>query len=365
MQEYIDEARELLKKIKQAQKISGISQKKDELASLEGKMNQPAFWNNSQQAAKISKKAAELDEEIKDWENLKTQTEELIALALESQQEDGALFTEIRNRLDVLKKRYGQFELDLFLSDKYDKYNAILSIYAGAGGTDAQDWAQMLERMYLKFTENKNFKSTIIDRQTSQEAGIKSTTLSIKGRYAYGYLKGETGVHRLVRISPFDAERMRHTSFAMVEVLPELEEGHNIEIKDEDIKIDTFKSSGHGGQSVNTTDSAVRIKHLPTGIRVTCQNERSQLQNKETAFKILKSKLEQYQQVEQEEERQRLRGEFTDAAWGNQIRSYVLHPYKMVKDHHTNYEVQDVESVLDGDLDNFIENYLKGHKIKK
>ena len=234
----------------------------------------------------------------------------------------------------------------------------MISIHAGAGGDDAQDWAAMLLRMYLRFVEQKGWQAKILDESRGSEAGVKSVTFEVEGPYAYGHLKGETGVHRLVRISPFDAEKMRHTSFAYVEALPVLDDVE-VKIDDRDIRVDTFLSSGHGGQSVQTTYSAVRLVHEPTGIIVTVQNERSQRQNKEKALQILQSRLLQLEEAKQEEERQRLRGQLTEAAWGNQIRSYVLHPYKMVKDHRTDYEEQDVAAVLDGGLQRFAEEYLK------
>jgi len=245
-----------------------------------------------------------------------------------------------------------------FLNARYDKNNAILSIYAGAGGDDAQDWAEILLRMYLRFCKKRNWETKIIDKSSGQKAGIKSVTIEVEGEYAYGFLKGESGVHRLVRISPFDAEKMRHTSFALVQVLPEIEDV-KVEINPSDLRIDTFLASGHGGQYIQKNKTAVRIVHLPTKITVTCQSERSQHQNKERALKILYSKVYQYQQSKKEEEKARLRGEFKSASWGNQIRSYVLHPYKMVKDYRTGYETKDVEKILDGNLNEIIESYLK------
>lgn len=247
------------------------------------------------------------------------------------------------------------------LTSRYDKNNAILSFHAGAGGTDAQDWTEMLLRMYQRFAEKKKWKVFLIDESRGGEAGVKSATLEIIGPYAYGFLKAEAGVHRLVRISPFDAEKMRHTSFALVDVLPEIP-NPKIEIKDKDLKIEFYRASGHGGQNVQKVESAVRITHLPTKITVNCQVERSQAQNRERAMKILTSKLYQFQQAKKEEERERLRGRVLPASWGYQIRSYVLHPYKMVKDLRTGYETSNIQKVLDGDLDSFIQAYLKSKK---
>ncbi len=266
---------------------------------------------------------------------------------------------DIESQLTKLERAFAQLEFQMLLADQYDSANAIVAIHAGAGGTDAQDWAGMLLRMYLRFCEQRGWTTRIVDESRGQEAGIKSVTFEIGGQYAYGYLKTEAGVHRLVRISPFDAEAMRHTSFALVEALPELEEIAEVQIDPKDIRIDTFMSGGHGGQSVNTTYSAVRIVHLPTKITVQCQNERSQTQNKETAMKILKAKLHQRYLEEQRREKQALRGEFQSAEWGSQIRSYVLHPYKLVKDHRTKYESKDPHKVLDGDLLPFIEAMLR------
>jgi peptide chain release factor 2 len=250
-------------------------------------------------------------------------------------------------------------EFYLLLDGKHDKSSAIVAVHAGSGGTEAQDWAEMLLRMVMRYSEKKDWNVILLDESRGQEAGIKSATLRVDGRYAYGHLKSEHGTHRLVRISPFDAEKMRHTSFALIEVIPEIETDDDIEIDPKDLRIDTFMSSGKGGQSVNTTYSAVRIVHIPTGTTVQCQNERSQLQNKETALRILKSKLQALKEEQEEKERQELRGEYKSAEWGNQIRSYVLHPYKMVKDLRTRYEESDPDNVLDGNLDGFVEAYLK------
>ena len=351
---------ELKIKLQEIESLLNIDQKKQKILELEDKMQDKDFWNDQDNAKMISQEASDLKEEVDELGDLNKEIVELLDITNQSiESDDESLEKDIKNKLEKLYKRFEKLEFKTLLSGQYDRDSAILAIHAGTGGTDAQDWAEMLERMYLRFCENKKFKVNILDRQTGNEAGIKSVIFEIQGSYAYGYLKSEAGVHRLVRISPFDAEKMRHTSFALAEVLPILEEVEDLELKEEDLEIDTFKSSGHGGQSVNTTDSAVRIRHKPTGISVSCQNERSQLQNKQTALKILKSRLKQYQETEQEEERKKLRGEFSEAVWGNQARSYVLHPYKLVKDHRTEYETQDVDDVLDGKLDEFIESYLK------
>lgn len=302
----------------------------------------------------------ELRKEVHQWDAMDTETKDTIALAVEAENTgEHSLRPDVERKLAELERRFADLEFYLLLSEKYDHANAIVAIHAGTGGTDAQDWAGMLLRMYLRYIEKKGWTATIVDESRGQEAGIKSATLEVKGRYAYGYLKAEAGVHRLVRISPFDAEAMRHTSFALVEVIPELEEIKEMEIDPKDLRIDTFMSGGHGGQSVNTTYSAVRIVHLPTKITVQCQNERSQTQNKETAMKILRARLHLRKLAEQQKEKQELRGEYAEAAWGNQIRSYVLQPYKLVKDHRTKFEATDPQSVLDGDLDPFIEAFLR------
>ncbi|OGG86476.1 peptide chain release factor 2 [Candidatus Kuenenbacteria bacterium RIFCSPHIGHO2_02_FULL_39_13] len=364
MKELIQQARSLVQKINQTFQWLDIATKKTKIKALNIEMNGSDFWLDNKQAIKISKEAADLQNEVNEWQMMEKESAEILTLARASDKEgDNSIKEDLQKKLDELQKKFSELEFNLMLGGEYDKNNALLAIHAGAGGTDAQDWAQMLERMYLRYFESKNFKVNILDRQAGGEAGIKSVVVEVTGKLAYGYLKSEAGVHRLVRISPFDAEKMRHTSFALVEILPELEELEEIKLKDEDLQINTYKSSGHGGQSVNTTDSAVRIRHLLTGITVTCQNERSQLQNKNTALKILKSKIKQYNQAELEEEKKKLRGEFSEAAWGNQIRSYVLHPYKLVKDHRTNYETSEVEQILNGKLDELIESYLK-NKIK-
>ncbi len=266
---------------------------------------------------------------------------------------------EITKQLDQLEEEVRELEFRILLSGKYDERPAILAVHAGAGGTDAQDWAGMLLRMFLRYCERQGWRTRLLDESRGAEAGLKSATVEITGRFAYGKLKSEAGVHRLVRISPFDAEKMRHTSFALVEVIPDLGDVADIKLDEKDLRIDTYLSSGHGGQSVQTTYSAVRIVHLPTKIMVTCQNERSQRQNRETALKILKSKLAALEDQKQEDEKRKLRGEYKSAEWGNQIRSYVLQPYTMVKDHRTKVETGQVADVLEGKLDQFIEGYLR------
>ncbi len=328
---------------------------------MEQETARPDFWKDKEAAKAKSQQLNELKKEVKIWEDLKDEVSELLELA--EMAEDEKMRAEIAERKEELEKIYQKLEFQILFSGKYDKDNAILSIHAGTGGTEAQDWAEMLLRMYLRFVEKKGWKAHILDETRGGEAGVKSVTIKISGRYAYGWLKSEAGVHRLVRISPFDAEKMRHTSFALVEVLPELEDIPEIQLDPKDLRIDTFLSSGHGGQSVQTTYSAVRVVHIPTGLTASCQRERSQTQNKETALKILKAKLLRLQEETRAKEIDQLRAGVL-AAWGNQIRSYVLQPYKMVKDHRTKYETADTESVLDGNLEPFVEAYLKWKRIK-
>lgn len=323
-------------------------------------MNEPDFWQNAQNARRVSKDAAELRDEISIWEGFLKEVKELEEVVMIAQSEgDESLHDEVAKKLETLERKFARLEFATLFSGEYDQRPAIVSIHAGSGGTEAQDWTQMLFRMYMRFAERRDWIVTILSESRAEDVGLKSITMRIEGRYAYGYLKSEAGVHRLVRISPFDAEKMRHTTFALVEVIPELDEVAEIEIDPKDLRIDTFLSSGKGGQSVQTTYSAVRVVHIPTNISVSCQNERSQQQNKETALKILKSKLHQIKLQEQEKEKHELRGEYQSAEWGNQIRSYVLHPYKMVKDHRTEYETSDTQSVLDGELEPLMEAYLK------
>ena len=284
--------------------------------------------------------------------------EEIIEIIDEKKDKDVLL--DIKGRLKILEKTFIKHEFEALMSGKYDSASAIMAIHSGAGGVDAQDWSEMVLRMYLRYAEDHKYKTSIVAMSKGEEAGIKSVTFIVTGSFSYGHLKNEAGVHRLVRLSPFNSDNLRQTSFTLVEVLPEIESDDEVEIKDDDLKIDTFRSSGAGGQSVNKTDSAVRITHLPTKTVVECQNERSQLQNKERAMQVLKAKLYKLQKEKEDEEKKQLRGEYTSAEWGNQIRSYVLHPYKLVKDHRTGVETTDTEKVLDGDIDRFIEARLKG-----
>ena len=302
------------------------------------------------------KRISNLDDQIGEWTELQTQVEGLSALW---ELDDGSLTEEINQQVDELEEVVGRKEISLLLSGRYDHGNALLAIHAGAGGTDSQDWAAMLERMYLRWAENSGYKTEVLDRTMGEEAGIKSVTISVSGELTYGYLKAEKGVHRLVRLSPFDAAHRRHTSFALVEVLPEIEGNDDIVIRPEDIEIEVYKSSGAGGQNVQKNMTAVRIIHLASGLVVTCQNERSQTQNRESALKVLRSRLFELQQQAHADEISDLKGEFKKVEWGSQIRSYVLHPYQMVKDHRTDYETGNTQSVLDGNLDGFIEAYLR------
>lgn len=301
-----------------------------------------------------------LREQIEPWRGLEQRTKEALDLStMAVDEEDDSLQAELTGESEALTKVLEELEFQLALSGKHDKTTALLSIHAGAGGTESQDWTQMLARMYMRWAEAGRYKISLVDQTEGEEAGLKSITLEIAGDYAYGYLKAERGVHRLVRISPFDASNRRHTSFALVEVVPDIETDIEIEINPDDIEIDVYKSGGAGGQHVQKNSTAIRVRHLPSGLVVTCQNERSQLQNKETAMRILRGRLYDLELKKQEEEQARLKGKHVEAGWGNQIRSYVLHPYKMVKDHRTSHEVGQAEAVLDGRLTDFIEAYLR------
>lgn len=331
-----------------------------ELEKLTKQTEEPEFWNDPEEAQKILKKKKGLENKLDRYESLKKgldDIEELMVLAEEMEDEEEAAsiadsFRELQEELETLK-------LDTLLDGKYDHNNAIISVHAGTGGVDAMDWAQMLYRMYTRWAEKKGYKVTLVDMQDDTEAGIKSATMIVEGENAYGYLKNEKGVHRLVRISPFNAAGKRQTSFAALEVMPEIEDDMTVEIDPEDLRIDTYRSSGAGGQHVNKTDSAIRITHLPTHIVVTCQNERSQHQNKEMAMKILASRLMELKEQEHKENLKELKGDFSLITWGSQIRSYVFQPYTMVKDHRTGAEVGNVNAVMDGDIDYFINEKLK------
>ena len=297
---------------------------------------------------------------VQTWRQLEKKVGELIDMTtLAIEESDQSLQEEIQRDIEETTAQLDELETQLILSDEYDSRDALLTVHAGAGGTESQDWAEILLRMYLRWAEQHKYKTEILDTSAGDEAGIKSATVEIRGDYAYGYLKSEHGVHRLVRLSPFDADHARHTSFALVEVLPEAEEETDIKVSPEDLKIDTFRSSGPGGQHMQKTSSAVRITHLPTGLIVTCQSQRSQRQNKESALKVLYARLLETNRAEQEREKNKLKGERVEAGWGNQIRSYVLHPYRMVKDHRTNYETSNANAVLDGEIDDFINTYLR------
>jgi len=304
------------------------------------------------------RRLAEAKRVVQPWRELEkgvTDIAGLISLA----EEDASLAVEIQSEIEKIASRLNELEFQMTLSGEYDARDAIVAIHAGAGGTESQDWAQMLLRMYLRWAERRGYKAEILDISPGEEAGIKSVVIGVNGDYACGYLKSEHGVHRLVRLSPFNADHARHTSFALVEVMPEAEAGVDVKVEPDDLRVDTFRSSGPGGQHMQKTSSAVRVTHLPTGLVATCQSERSQHQNRETALKILQARLLELELVKRAEERAKLKGERIAAGWGNQIRSYVLHPYKMVKDHRTDYQTSDTDAVLDGELDGFITAYLR------
>lgn len=323
------------------------------------------FFDDAKKVSKVGRELKLCEYKLEKSNRMESQIENAKAyLELLNETDDNSLFAELKTLLSELEEELENARLETLLSGKYDSYNAILTIHAGAGGTEAQDWANMLYRMYCMYAEKNNFKVSVLDVLDGEEAGLKSITFSLSGEFAYGYLKAEKGVHRLVRISPFDANARRHTSFASVEVMPEIEEAPDIVIRPEDLKIDTYRSSGAGGQHVNKTESAIRITHIPTGIIVACQTQRSQVQNKETAMKMLYSKLVEKQESEEMEKLANIRGDIKKIEWGSQIRSYVFCPYTMVKDHRTNFETSDVQGVMDGDLQGFINEYLKRTSVR-
>jgi peptide chain release factor 2 len=359
MENLIKKLNNLREKVVEVKKTLDIERKKSQARELEFLMSKSDFWDNQEEAVKISQDLDFLKMEINRFEDVENEIREAEELAaLSGEYDDNSAYDDISKKVDFLEKKFKRIEFFLLFSEETDPNNAIISIHSGSGGVDAQDWSEMLERMYMRFAEKKGFKIEILNRVTANEAGIKNSTIKIYGPYAYGHLKSENGVHRLVRISPFDAEGMRHTSFSGVEVIPEIKDNDDIEIEDKDLRIDFFKSSGPGGQSVNTTDSAVRVVYKPLDISASCQSERSQHQNKERAMEILRSKIYQINKEKKESSVREIKGDAGQGSWGKQIRSYIFHPYQMVKDHRTGFSTNDISNVMDGDLDNFIEDFL-------
>ena len=352
----------LKEKLDELETVLHLDEKRAQIVLHESSMQESNFWQDANRARRVSQEVAALKAPVTAWEEARQTLRDASEVAtLAQEEEDPAVLLDVEKTLADVKARIRTLEVEVFFSGEHDSNNAIISLHAGAGGTDAQDWTEILTRMFIRYAEKKDWTVEIMNESRGEEAGYKSVELSVTGFRAYGYLKGEAGVHRVVRISPFDAEKMRHTAFALVEVIPEIPEGSvdDIVIDDKDLRIDTFLSSGKGGQSVNTTYSAIRITHLPTNTVVTCQNQRSQQQNKETAMRVLMSRLWARLQEEKKEKLDELKGGHTPAAWGNQIRSYVLHPYKQVKDHRSGYVTQDVDAVLNGDLDDLVEAQLR------
>ncbi|WP_248481732.1 peptide chain release factor 2 [Tepidibacter aestuarii] len=363
IQEYnqrIDEMKNSIDELRASLDIAKIEYK---IQEQEEKMSEQNFWDDNEKAQKLLQENKMLKESIEEFENLENSLEDidvLIELALE--EDDLSLEKEVNKSIENLYSNIDKMKIKTLLNGEYDKNNAIISIHAGTGGLDAQDWAKMLLRMYTRWSESKEYKASLLDIIADPEAGIKSATLSVEGINAYGYLKSEKGVHRLVRISPFDTSGKRHTSFASIDVIPELDDDTSVDINPSDLKIDTYKASGAGGQHVNKTESAVRITHIPTGVVVQCQNQRSQHLNKDKAMKMLMAKLIELKELEQKEKIEDIQGEYSQIAWGSQIRSYVFQPYKLVKDHRTNLDIGNVQGVMDGNLDPFMNEYLKHTK---
>lgn len=358
MHSLIKQTNLLLEDVSTAYAKLDILAKEKQILSLEKEMLDPNIWDNAENAQLVTKKLAALKAAIEPWQELKKQLDEIKELL---ELKDETLNDDLTEQLDGLAKKIESQKRDLFFSGELDDHNAILRITSGVGGTDAQDWAEMLERMYLRYAEKNDIKTTIVERSTGEEAGIKTSVVELEGINVYGKLRSEHGVHRLVRLSPFNSDNLRQTSFALVDVLPQIDTPEEVELSDKDLKIDVYRSGGRGGQSVNTTDSAVRVTHIPTGLVVAIQNERSQLQNKETALKILRSKLAQLKLEQHADKISDLQaGE--SANWGSQIRNYVLHPYSLVKDTRTKYEERDTSGVLDGKIDGFIVSYLENER---
>jgi peptide chain release factor 2 len=333
-----------------------IADKARRIADIEAQSGVSGFWDNPEKAQKIMQEMSGLKAEVERWQSMMQRISDALELA---DLEDPDLLDDLTKEVDTLNTLVERLSFQTMLSGPYDADNAILAIHAGAGGTDSQDWAQMLERMYLRWAEENGYKVEIIERSEGEEAGIKSMTASIRGEYAYGYLQSERGVHRLVRLSPFDSANRRHTSFTKVEVWPDIQGSIDIDINERDLRIDTYRAGGAGGQHIQKNDTAVRITHIPSGVVVQCQNQRSQMQNRERAMQILKARLFEMERLKKELELSALKGENVDAGWGNQIRSYVLHPYQMVKDHRTDHETGNTGAVLDGRLNDFMEAYLR------
>jgi peptide chain release factor 2 len=337
-----------------------IPQLEANAAQIEAETQKPDFWSDNVAAQNAMRRLAQASESVATWRGLEKRLQDAVELAeLAEAEPDAEISAHVEEETEALERELDALEFQLRFNGPYDARNAILAIHAGAGGTESQDWAEMLLRMYLRWCEARGFQTEVLDSTLGEEAGIKSVTLEVQGKNAYGYLKSERGVHRLVRISPFDSAHARHTSFALVEVMPEVEGMAEVDIKEEDLRIDIYHSAGHGGQNVQKVATAVRITHIPTGIVVTCQNERSQGRNKESALRVLEARLLERELEERAAEQARLKGEHVEAGWGNQIRSYVLHPYKMVKDHRTDFETSNAQAVLDGDLDGLMQAYLK------
>ncbi len=339
--------------------IFDLPAKRERVEILENQTLAPGFWNDVENAQKIQKEHGQLQDVVKSWDiHWKELEDTELYLEMVIEEKDAELELEIAEKIGVMEKGLALAELECMFSGEHDNSNAIVSIHAGAGGTEAQDWVEILMRMYLRWAETRGFKTSILDYLAGDEAGTKSVTIMFKGKYSYGYLRSELGIHRLVRISPFDASGRRHTSFASVMVMPELSDSINVEIEEKDLRIDTYRASGAGGQHVNKTDSAIRITHLPTGIVVQCQNERSQHRNKETAMKMLAGQLYEQAKQKQAEEHEGLSGDKKGISWGSQIRSYILQPYRLIKDHRTDHETGNVDAVLDGNIDGFIKAFL-------